>query len=175
MVQIADIFIGFFLIGLGAYGGGTVVIPLIEREIVFRHGWLSVEEFAQVISLSQLTPGPIAINSATFVGFKLAGFWGAVMATFGVVLPSILFMAFIIHMLKCFGSNCHLNRIRSGIRPGVLVLIFLAVVSIGKATVYNGATLIMAVVTFLLLILLRNRIHPALIILLSGIAGIFIL
>ncbi len=173
--QIIEIYFSFFLIGLGAYGGGTVVIPLIEREIVLNHGWLTASEFAQVIALSQITPGPIAINAATFAGFHIAGFWGSLMATTGVVTPSIILMSTVIHILKCLGRNCHINRIRQGIKPGVLAMIFLAIISIGKATVYNPATLAIATITFLLLYFLKNRLHPALLIVLAGLAGLLVL
>ncbi len=175
MIQMVNIFVSFFLIGIGAYGGGTVVIPLIEQEIVVKHAWLTVSEFSQVISLSQMTPGPIAINSATLVGFKLAGFWGSVVATIGVVTPSIILMAVVIYVLNCYGKNCHINRFRMGIRPGVLALIVLAVISIGKVTVYNFTTIIIALTTFLLLYFFKNKVHPVLIIILSGIAGLLIL
>lgn len=173
--QIFELFISFFLIGLGAYGGGTVVIPMIEHEIVSGRHWLTIGEFAQVISLSEMTPGPIAINSATFVGFRVGGFWGSLFSTIGVVLPSVILIATVISLLRCFDNNCHVNRLRQGMRPGVLALIILAAISIGKASVYNGATIIFAVSTFALLFFFRNRIHPVLLILLFGVAGLFVL
>lgn len=173
--QTFELFISFFLIGLGAYGGGTVVIPMIEHEIVSGHHWLSMGEFAQVISLSEMTPGPIAINSATFVGFQVAGFWGSLLSTVGVVLPSVILISTVIHLLRCFENNCHVYRLKQGMRPGVLALIVLAVISIGKASIYNTATVLTALFTFVLLIVLKNRVHPVLLILLAGIAGLFIL
>jgi chromate transporter len=175
MSQIVEIFLSFFLIGLGAYGGGIVVIPLIEREIVLNHAWLSAAEFAQVISLSQMTPGPIAINAATFVGFMTGGVLGSAVATIGVVTPSVILMTLIIYLLKCMKDNCHIDRIRQGIRPGVLALIILAVISIGKVAVHNHTTLIIALVTFFLLYFFKKKVHPILTIILAGIAGLFVL
>jgi chromate transporter len=173
--QVVDIFLSFFLIGLGAYGGGTVVIPMIEREIVIKHAWLSAPEFAQVISLSQMTPGPIAINAATFVGYLAGGFWGSVVATIGVITPSLILISLIIHVFKCCKDNSFIHRIRQGVRPGVLALIILAVISIGRVSVYNNITLLIAFTTFILLCIFKNKIHPIIAILVAGILGIFIL
>lgn len=174
-LQMVEIFISFFLIGLGAYGGGIVAIPLIEQEIVIKHAWLTPAEFTQFISVSEMTPGPIAINVATFVGYQRAGFLGALFSTIGVVTPSILIMAVVIRILTHFGSNYYITRFYRGIRPGVLALIVLAVVSIGKAGIHDGITLFIAVVTFILMCVFKNKLHPAVIIILAGIAGLFIL
>ncbi len=85
-----DLFVSFFKVGAFAFGGGYAMIPLISREVVSTRGWLDMAEFIDVIAISQGTPGPIAINSATYIGFKVAGVLGSLMATFGVVLPSFI-------------------------------------------------------------------------------------
>lgn len=83
-----QLFLSFFQIGLFSFGGGYAAMPLIQGQVVQGHGWLSMSEFTDLITISQMTPGPIAVNSATFVGIKIAGVPGALAATFGCILPS---------------------------------------------------------------------------------------
>ena len=86
--MLINLFISFFKIGLFSFGGGYAALPLIQEEVVDMNSWLSLNEFNDLITISQMTPGPIAINSATFVGIRIAGLPGALAATFGCVLPS---------------------------------------------------------------------------------------
>ena len=83
-----QLFLSFLQIGMFSFGGGYAALPLIQEQVVTQHGWLSRSEFTDLITISQMTPGPIAVNSATFVGIRLAGFLGALAATFGCILPS---------------------------------------------------------------------------------------
>ena len=83
-----QLFWSFFQIGLFSFGGGYAALPLIQTQVVDLHHWLSMSEFMDLITISQMTPGPIAINSATFVGIQIAGPWGAVVSTLGCILPS---------------------------------------------------------------------------------------
>ena len=85
-----QLFLSFFQIGLFSFGGGYAAMPLIQGQVVQGHGWLSMSEFTDLITISQMTPGPIAVNSATFVGIKIAGIPGALAATFGCILPSCI-------------------------------------------------------------------------------------
>ena len=85
-----QLFLSFFQIGLLSFGGGYAAMPLIQGQVVQGHGWLSMSEFTDLITISQMTPGPIAVNSATFVGIKIAGIPGALVATFGCILPSCI-------------------------------------------------------------------------------------
>ncbi|MCB5259039.1 MAG: chromate transporter [Candidatus Cloacimonetes bacterium] len=82
----------FFKIGLFSFGGGYAILAMIQQEVVFKHAWLNDAEFVQVVALSQMTPGPIAINAATFIGFQKAGVIGSLLCTFGVILPSLIIM-----------------------------------------------------------------------------------
>ena len=88
-----QLFISFLQIGALSFGGGYAAMPLIQQQVVTLHGWLSLSEFTDLITISQMTPGPIAINSATFVGTRVGGFWGALCATTGCVLPSCLLVS----------------------------------------------------------------------------------
>ena len=90
-----QLFLSFLQVGLFSFGGGYAAMPLIQNEEVVRHGWLGLSEFTDLITISQMTPGPIAINSATFVGIKIAGVPGAIVATIGCILPSCIIVTII--------------------------------------------------------------------------------
>jgi len=89
-MMLIQLFLEFFKVGLFTFGGGYAMIPLIQKDIVEGHRWLNMEQFADIIAIAEMTPGPIAVNSATFVGYKVAKFWGALVSTIGVILPSFL-------------------------------------------------------------------------------------
>ncbi len=95
----------FFKIGAFTFGGGYAMIPLIEKEIVNKYHWLTLEQFTDLIAISEMTPGPVAVNSATFVGYKVAKFWGAVASTLGVILPSFLVIWAIAFVFFQFQNN----------------------------------------------------------------------
>ena len=102
---IFDLFITFLKIGAFTFGGGHAMIPLIQKETVEKKGWISDEDIFDVVAIAESTPGPIAVNSATFVGYKTAGFFGALAATIGVVLPSFVFIFIISGVLREFRVN----------------------------------------------------------------------
>lgn len=118
-----QLFISFVQIGALSFGGGYAAMPLIQQQVVTLHGWLSPAEFTDLITISQMTPGPIAINSATFVGFRTAGFWGAALATTGVVLPSFVIILLISFLLTGFADIPAVQYAFFGIRAGVLALL----------------------------------------------------
>ena len=125
-----QLFLSFLQIGALSFGGGYAAMPLIQEQIVTRHGWLSMGEFTDLVTIAEMTPGPIAINAATFVGYKTAGFWGAVCCTTGVVLPSFLMIAAISLVLQAFERNRVVQYAFAGIRAGVLALICLSLIHI---------------------------------------------
>lgn len=116
----------FFKIGAFTFGGGYAMIPLIQREVVENHKWITDEDILDIIAIAESTPGPIAINSATFVGYKIAGFWGAAAATFGVVLPSFVIISIISFILDKFQEVRAVKYAFFGIRAGVLALLIKA-------------------------------------------------
>lgn len=130
--KIASLFLAFFKIGAFTFGGGYAMIPLIQKEIAEEKGWISDQEILDVIAIAESTPGPIAINSATFVGYKVAGFWGAFFATFGVVLPSFVVILIISFVLREFAQLKPVKYAFYGIRAGVLALVLKAFVSMYK-------------------------------------------
>ena len=129
---VLTLFITFLKIGAFTFGGGYAMIPFIEKEIVEKHKWLSNEDILDIIAIAESTPGPIAINSATFVGYKICGFFGAFFCTFGVVLPSFVIISLISVVLAKFSSNIYVQYAFRGIRAGVLALVIKALVSMYK-------------------------------------------
>ena len=120
-------FLTFFKIGAFTFGGGFAMIPIIQKEVVEKRKWIKDEEFMDTISIAQSSPGPIAVNSSIFVGYKIAGFKGALVCTVGTVLPSFLIILIIAVFFTQFNSNPIFEKIFLGIRPVVVALIFSAV------------------------------------------------
>ena len=125
-----QLLLSFLQIGLLSFGGGYAALPLIQDQIVSLHGWLSMEEFTDLITISQMTPGPIAINAATFVGLKIAGVPGAIVATLGCVLPSCVIVTLIAGLYLKYRTMRVLQSVLGTLRPAVVALIASAGVSI---------------------------------------------
>jgi len=168
------LFTSFMLIGLGAYGGGLVTIPLIQHELVSVRHWLGFDEMAQILAIAQMTPGPIAVNAATFTGFRLSSVLGSVIATAAVVLPSILILTLILPWVEKFKSNGYVNKFKNGIQLGVLSLILFAIWSYGVAAVRGWMDLAIAAAAFLFLVMFDGKLHPIVTILACGAVGAII-
>ena len=130
--RILKLFLTFLKIGAFTFGGGYAMIPLIQREVVEKHKWISDEDILEIIAIAESTPGPIAINAATFVGYRVCGIGGAFLATVGVVLPSFLIILAISFVLEQFESLKAVQYAFWGIRAGVLALIAKALFSMYK-------------------------------------------
>ena len=126
------LFLTFAKIGAFTFGGGYAMIPLIEKEVIERKKWISEDILLEVIAIAESTPGPIAINSATFIGNRVAGFWGSFAATFGVVLPSFLIIFCLPFILRQFTQFEPVVFAFEGIRVGVLALMIKALVGMYK-------------------------------------------
>ena len=111
------LFFSFFQIGLFSIGGGYAAMPLIKAEVVDSHGWLTAVEFSDLVTIAEMTPGPIAINSATFVGMRVAGIAGVVVATLGNVLPSVIIMVILARLYEKYAKQTLLKRILEGCAP----------------------------------------------------------
>ncbi len=120
------LFITFFKIGAFTFGGGYAMIPLIQKEVVERKKWITDDDILEIIAIAESTPGPIAINSATFVGYRVCGFWGSLASTLGVVLPSFCIILAISYVLEQFQSITAVQYAFNGIRAGVLALLLKA-------------------------------------------------
>jgi len=125
-----QLFLSFLQIGLFSFGGGYAAMPLIQGQVVTAHGWLSMAEFNDLVTISQMTPGPIAVNSATFVGIKIAGIPGALVATLGCILPSCVIVSVIARLYLKYQNMAVLQGILASLRPAVVAMIASAGISI---------------------------------------------
>lgn len=167
-----QLFTTFLIIGLFSYGGGYVMIPLIQREVVAHHGWLTAAQFMDIIGVAEVTPGPVSINSATFVGYTVAGVPGSVAATFGVVLPSLVAIMILAYFAVHFAGSAEMAGLFYNIRPVVVVLIFMAAIVVGRnALVDLKSVLIAAAVLALIQI---KKLSPILILFCAGLLGILV-
>jgi chromate transporter len=168
-----QLFLIFAQIGLFAFGGGYAILPLIEKEIVNNFHWLTYKEFLEVVTISQLTPGPISINAATFVGYKVGGILGSIVATVSVCLPSVIIILIVVRFLKKFETNIWVTNILKGLRPAVVALIASAAYSIVKGGgISDIKGIIIGVVSFFLL--RSKKLNPILILILAGIVGVIV-
>lgn len=172
MQVIIDIFLTFFKIGAFSFGGGYAMIPFIEREIVNVNQWLPSSEFIDVLAISQVTPGPIATNASTYVGYKTAGILGALAGTVGVIGAAFI-LALIVS--RRFEKVKHLPQVKlmfKGLRPAVLGLIFSAALSVGMKTVTSFAEL--GIATFAFISIVKFKIHPIVTIGIAGCVGLIL-
>ena len=133
-----QLFLSFLQIGLCSFGGGYAAMPLIQDQVVTAHGWLSMPEFTDLITISQMTPGPIAINSATFVGMKIAGVPGAVAATVGCVFPSCVIVTLLARLYLKYRDMSLLQGILGSLRPAVVAMVAAAGISILITAFWGG-------------------------------------
>ena len=148
MKKLLTLFLTFFKIGAFTFGGGYAMIPLIQKEIAENRKWITDEDILEIIAIAESTPGPIAINSATFVGFRTAGFFGAMFATLGVVLPSFIIISLLSFVIAEFEHLKPVQYAFFGIRAGVLALIVKALVNMYKACPKNIVSYIIWVLAF---------------------------
>jgi len=155
------------------FGGGYAAIPLVQKEIIEMRKWITLKEFIDILAIAEMTPGPIAINSATFIGYKLAGFWGGLFATIGVVLPAFLAILLIAGFFYAYITHPLVERVFRGVRPAVIGLIAAALFSLAKGGMIVDwkASVTASLVFFAVLFL---RIHPIWLILLCGMLGVLV-
>jgi len=163
------IFIVFFLIGLFSFGGGYAMLPLIQNKVVLIHNWVSPKEFIDIVAISQITPGPIAINSATYIGFKTLGIPGSLAATLGVSLPSIIIMLIFCKFFFKFKDNKLVEDSFTGLRPATIGLIAAAAVLVAKNAFIDYKSVVIFVVAFISSY--KFKLDPILMTVLAGIAG----
>lgn len=169
------IFTVFFKVGAFTFGGGFAMIPIIQREVVNNHQWISDEEFIDMIAVTQSAPGPVAVNSAVFLGFRLAGMTGALTALAGVVLPSFLIILMVAVFLTNAGQHILIQKFFAGVRPAVVALILAAGLGMGKKSLRTSSDYLVGAVSLGLLLFLN--IHPILLILsgaLWGAGGVYL-
>ena len=166
-----ELFWTFLLIGAFTFGGGYAMLPLMQAEVTAK-GWISNEAVVNFIAVSESTPGPFAINMATYVGSEMGGVLGAACATLGVVLSSFVIILIVAKCFDKFRSSKAVKGCMSGLKPAVIGMIGTAVLSIGK-TVFVPAGLLVSIAIFgVMLVLAFKKVHPIIIIILSAAIGI---
>ena len=148
--KVLKLFIVFFKIGAFTFGGGYAMVPIIQSEVAEKRGWIKNEDILDILAISESTPGPIAINSATFVGYQVAGVLGSVMATLGVVLPSLIIISIVSYFFRQFLTFKVVKYAFLGIRAGVLALIVKAAKNMMKACPKNGVAYTIVALAFIL-------------------------
>lgn len=151
----AQLFGVFFKIGAFTFGGGYAMIPLIQKEVVEKRGWMTDDDILEIIAVAESTPGPIAINAATFVGCRKCGFLGALCATMGVVLPSFLIILAISGVLREFREIKIIQYAFNGIRAGVLALLIKALYTMYKKNAKSPVSYIIMAASFILAAFVR--------------------
>ncbi len=164
----------YLKIGLFGFGGGYAMLSLIQYEVVDKHHWLSLQEFTDVVAISQMTPGPIGINSATYIGYTVTGnVWGSVIATIAVCLPSFLLVLLISFFFARFKKNKYVAAAFTGLRPMTVGLIAAAALIMMNSENFIDykSVLIFAAAFYLTW---RYKVHPILMICMAGVAGVIL-
>jgi len=158
-------------VGTFVFGGGMTMIPMMEQDVVFRYHWLTEREFVDAIALGQMTPGPLLV-SATFVGYKVYGVLGAVVATVCIFLPSFLMTIFVASVLLRVRERDWVKSVLAGVNAGVVGLLAAAVVSIGRSALGDAWTALFALGAFVALV--KFRVDAVYVILAGGVLGLLI-
>ena len=170
--KLGELFLSFAKVGVMTFGGGYAMLPMFQREIVEKRGWATEEEMTDYYAISQCTPGPIAVNTATFVGQKRCGVPGGIAATLGVVFPSVVIITLIAAFLSNFADLPLVKNAFAGVRVVVCVLILNAVVKMGKKTVKDLPAWIIFLAVFALAVF--TDISPVLLIVTAALAGVLV-
>ncbi len=146
-----SLFVSFFKIGLVTFGGGLAMLPILKRDLVDSKGWLTEDEILDYFAIGQSTPGIIAVNVATFVGYKRGGLIGSIFSTSGIVFPSLIIITLIAAFVSNFNELVWVQKALKGINVAVSVLLVKAVFSFGKKTVFDLCTFFIAALSFVLM------------------------
>ena len=177
-----QLFYTFFKIGLFGFGGGYAMLSMIQGEVVTRYGWLTPQEFTDIVAVSQMTPGPIGINSATYVGFTATGsVWGSIVATTAVVLPSFILMLTISRFFLKYQKHPLVEAVFKGLRPAVVGLLASAALVLMNAENFGSPTedtysFVISIIIFLIAFIgtRKYKANPILMIIACGIAGLLL-
>lgn len=175
-----ELFLSFLKIGAFSFGGGYAAMPLIQNEVVTTHQWLTLAEFTDLITISQMTPGPIAINSATFVGIKIAGIFGAICATIGCILPSCIIVTILAKLYMKYRQLDSLQCVLKTLRPAIVAMIATSGLSILISAIFKNQIISLHHLNITLLIifigslitLLKTKINPITVMLIAGILNV---
>lgn len=150
-----EMFVTFFKIGAFTFGGGFAMIPIIKQEVVEKKNWIKDEDFIDIISIAQSSPGPIAVNSSIYIGYRIKGFSGAFFSALGTVMPSFIIILVIARFFSQFSDNIIIEKIFMGIRPAVVALIFSAIYGLVRNAHFNYMQIFLAIITALTIVFLN--------------------
>ena len=170
MKELADLFLTFSRIGGFTFGGGYAMLPMLQKEVVEARHWATEDELMDYYAIGQCTPGIIAVNTATFIGYKQRGILGGIAATLGVIAPSMVIITVIAAFIKGFADIPAVAQAFAGIRACVCVLIFNAVVRLGKKSLISKTAV--AIFCVILALSLFTDLSPALLVILAGLFGV---
>lgn len=172
IIMYLKLFWSFFKIGLFGFGGGYGMISMIQFDVVDKNGWMTNSEFADILALSQMTPGPISINCATYIGYNQGGIIGAIFTTFALCLPTVLLMVAVITWLFKNKENHYVKALLSSLNPIVVGLIFSAgVLMMNKENFVGFESVIVCAIVFVATFFFK--VNPIYLIIMSGIFGYF--
>lgn len=174
--MLLELFLSFLQVGLFSVGGGYVAIPLIQQQVVTQHGWISMSIFNDLVTIAEMTPGPIGINAATFVGVRVAGLPGAIIASLGFILPSLIIVSLLCWLYYRYQKVEMMQSILGDLRPAVVALIASAALGIAMQAIFGSVRPLLSQIDWLALVLmiaafLALRVlkwHPILTMLLCG-------
>ena len=177
-----QLFLSFLQIGALSFGGGYAAMPLIEAQIVTLHGWLTMSEFADLVTIAEMTPGPIAVNAATFVGTKIAGVPGALVATAGCILPACILVTLIAKLYLKYRNIAVLQSVLGSLRPAVVAMIASAGVLILISAFWGGGVVSLAATNWLMVgifalcfvLLRKTKLNPILIMVMGGVVNLLV-
>jgi chromate transporter len=172
MMELLELFRVFVIIGATAFGGGYTIIPVLERDIIKKRSWITMDEVLDFYTIAQITPGVIAVNIATFTGYKRKGVLGGIAATIGLILPGVCLMLFISIFIKRFAENPVVQHAFTGIRIAVCALILSTTIKLIKSFFRDYRAIIIFIIAFALSVLFY--ISPVFIILGAGFTGMFL-
>ncbi|WP_306484575.1 chromate transporter [Anaerococcus sp.] len=174
--MLLNLYLTFFKIGLFSFGGGYAALPLIQQEVVGANSWLSLSEFNDLITISQMTPGPIAVNSATFVGVRVGGLLGGLLATLGCVTPSAIIVGILAYFYKKYKDLDSISNVLYFLRPAIISMILIAGVDILMTALFDTRTIalmnldykMLGLFLLTLILMLKKDIDPIKLMLASG-------
>lgn len=177
-----QLFLSFIQVGMFSIGGGYAAMPLIQSEVVTKHAWLTMREFTDLITIAEMTPGPIAVNSATFVGIRIAGIPGAIVATLACILPSCFIVSFLAFIYYRYKNVSILQSVLSSLRPAVVALIAGAGLSILKMVTFGEGKINLEQINWIglgisataFVIMRKLKWNPILVMSLCGVCGLVI-
>lgn len=168
--MLLKLFIAFLKIGAFSFGGGYGVLAFMQREIIESNKWINLQDFTNIVAIAEMTPGPIAVNASTFVGYKMGSFAGSTLATLGVILVPFTLSLIVSVYFNKFKHLKQVNWILKGIRPAVLGLIAAACFNIGKISFVDIKSVVIGILVFVGVY--RFKVHPILALAISGVLGI---